>query len=243
MFDPTRIFVCAMIAIAIFLLLILIIAASVKRSRKERHEEQEKESRLAAIGREGENVFAQRIVAKSSPGSLLLQNIYVPMGKGRTTEIDSIIINSYGIFVFEVKNYRGAIFGTENSEEWVQSSGRQSRAFYNPIKQNETHISVLRNFLANNGLPIPPIKGFVVFGDHAFLSEDIKWINNGFSVVRFASFPERYNEYVSVFMDRQKLSQRDVERIYDVVERKCVDVSDSVKRNHIEYVKNRYQSY
>lgn len=38
-----------------------------------------------------------------------------------TIQIDHIVVSQYGIFVVETKNYKGWVFGHENSEEWKQS--------------------------------------------------------------------------------------------------------------------------
>jgi hypothetical protein len=41
----------------------------------------------------------------------LLTNVYLPKKDGSTTEIDLIMIDETGIYVFESKNYSGWIFG------------------------------------------------------------------------------------------------------------------------------------
>ncbi len=43
----------------------------------------------------------------------VLCNLYIPKQDGSTTEIDLIMINKSGIYVFESKNYSGWIFGDE----------------------------------------------------------------------------------------------------------------------------------
>jgi hypothetical protein len=56
---------------------------------------------------------------------------------GSTTEIDLIMIDETGIYVFESKNYSGWIFGDEKRKNWVQTlENRQKNYFYNPIWQN-----------------------------------------------------------------------------------------------------------
>ena len=51
----------------------------------------------------------------------VLKNLYIPIGYGKTTEIDVIMIHRKGIFVFESKNYSGWIFGSRNDRYWTQS--------------------------------------------------------------------------------------------------------------------------
>ena len=77
-----------------------------------------------------------------------LKNLYLPKDDGGTSEIDLIYITQKGIFVIESKNYSGWIFGNSKDQYWTQSlpDGTKNR-FYNPIKQNQTHLKWLRQFL------------------------------------------------------------------------------------------------
>ena len=49
-----------------------------------------------------------------------LCNVYLPY-KGRTSEIDVIMLHETGIYVFESKNYSGWIFGDEKGQYWTQT--------------------------------------------------------------------------------------------------------------------------
>ena len=37
---------------------------------------------------------------------------------GKPAEIDLVIVNRYGVFIFEVKNYNGVLIGGEDDYEW-----------------------------------------------------------------------------------------------------------------------------
>ena len=37
-----------------------------------------------------------------------------------TTQIDHIVVSKYGLFAIETKNYRGEIYGNDNSQKWKQ---------------------------------------------------------------------------------------------------------------------------
>lgn len=67
---------------------------------------------------------------------VVLTNLYLPM-KGKTTEIDLLMLHEKGIFVIESKYYSGWIFGSEDQLKWTQCfrNGRKEH-FYNPVKQN-----------------------------------------------------------------------------------------------------------
>ena len=73
----------------------------------------------------------------------------------------SIVIKPNGIFVIETKNYSGDIYGNETQLEWTQilSNGKVKNKFYNPIKQNATHVYNIKNIVGN--LPVYSLVVFV----------------------------------------------------------------------------------
>ena len=99
-------------------------------------------------GQFGEFATEYALTNKNLDGELVvLKNIYVPT-QGKTTEIDLLMIHEKGIFVFESKNYSGWIFGSADQLNWTQSlQNGDKNKFYNPIRQNRTHIKALAAFL------------------------------------------------------------------------------------------------
>ena len=49
-----------------------------------------------------------------------IKNLCLPWPDGRTAQIDELVIADSGIYVIEVKNYKGWIFGNENNQYWTQ---------------------------------------------------------------------------------------------------------------------------
>lgn len=81
--------------------------------------------------------------------------------KTATTQIDHVVISLYGIFVIEVKNYKGWIFGNEQSAQWTQTIYGYKSSFMNPIRQNYAHVKAIQLYLtAYPNLPIIPIVAF-----------------------------------------------------------------------------------
>ena len=70
-------------------------------------------------------------------------NCYVPNRSGDKIEIDMIMLCQKGIYVIENKNYSGWIFGDEKSKNWCEILKGKKYFFYNPIKQNKSHIKNL----------------------------------------------------------------------------------------------------
>ena len=60
-----------------------------------------------------------------------------------TTQIDHVVVSTYGIFVIETKNYKGCITGNEYAEQWTKNMYGKKYLFRNPLKQNYAHVKAL----------------------------------------------------------------------------------------------------
>ena len=98
-----------------------------------------------------------------------ISNLLIETKDGNTSQIDHIVLSEYGIFVIETKNYKGWIFGNENSEDWQQVIYSEKFYFRNPIKQNKSHIYALKDILCD----FPNVKYYpiVVFVGSATLKQ------------------------------------------------------------------------
>ena len=82
----------------------------------------------------------------------ILRNLYVPVAKDNTREIDLLCVTAKGLIVVESKDYAGYIFGDEARQNWTVTlnggrRGIEKHHFFNPIWQNNAHIMRLRNTL------------------------------------------------------------------------------------------------
>lgn len=111
-------------------------------------------------GKRGENRVEKKLCSGLPVGSRLLHDIYLPLTDGTTTQIDQIIVNVYGIFVIEVKNYSGWIFGDARHSRWTQTIYKKKNTFQNPLFQNYAHICALSDRL---GIPKEYFHNVVVF--------------------------------------------------------------------------------
>jgi hypothetical protein len=122
-------------------------------------------SRLMLNQNRGEAIVRRVITSNfKSPNFHLLNNVTIPFQDG-TTQIDHILISTKGVFVIEVKNYSGWIFGNEKSDQWMQSIYRVKSRFQNPIHQNYRHIKAIQQLL--DFLPKEQIYSIVVFSGSA----------------------------------------------------------------------------
>ncbi len=119
------------------------------------------------VGQFGEFSTEYALTNNNLEGELVvLKNIYVPY-RDKTSEIDLLMIHEKGIFVFESKNYSGWIFGSAEQLNWTQSlPNREKHQFYNPIRQNQTHIKALSEFL---NIPTSSFTSYIVFSERCSL--------------------------------------------------------------------------
>lgn len=101
-------------------------------------------------GAYGEYLIFTRLRSLERSGGRFLFNLYLPTPNGGVTEVDVVLIHPRGIFVFESKNFSGWIFGNEQHEYWTQTlplgrgSGSHKERFFNPIRQNASHVANLK---------------------------------------------------------------------------------------------------
>ena len=185
------------------------------------------------VGKYGEYLIYDHLRQRELLGSKFLFNVYVPIENGQTSEIDVLMIDSHGIFVFESKNYGGWIFGDENSKQWCQcfKAGRRhshKEYFYNPIKQNEGHINVLKYYL---GYPAIPIHNIVVFSERCDFQTTMP--NN--IIYRYET-----NDTVNTICNRQApcITSEQIEAIYQRLY-PLTQMTAKTKEQHIEQIQSR----
>jgi len=70
-------------------------------------------------GKLGEKEMSRYLKRLPISEYIVLNDIMLENEFGKTCQIDHVVLSIYGIFVIETKNYKGWIFGGENSEEWL----------------------------------------------------------------------------------------------------------------------------
>ena len=174
-------------------------------------------------GEEGERKVAS-LLESSNSFHRLINNLVLLGENGVSHQRDHILINPNGIFVIETKNYYGEITGQEDDSFWTRSyfvkRQKKSIKFHNPLKQNQSHIRIIKRIIGKNY----PIYCFVVFTQ-----------NNGdvlglFNVCNIDSLLKRLNLIVS---DAQ-LKEKEIETIYQAL---LANESDINNEQHVSNVK------
>lgn len=134
-------------AFFIFLLILLIVLASKYIEPGHRR-----------AGRMGEEYVSDIIRDILKEDDILLNNVSIS-ADDKDAELDNVIINQNGVFVIEVKNYRGILIGDEDDYEWVKKKISSGGELYikevkNPIKQVKRQVYVLSQFLKDNKINV-----------------------------------------------------------------------------------------
>ena len=189
-------------------------------------------------GNYGEFVLYRKVIRVFGKESVLT-NIYLDNKNTETTEIDVLAVSTKGIYVFEMKNYSGYIYGSEKDQSWTQVLNRWSKnKFYNPLKQNYAHTKAVETYLNISNEFIIPI---VVFSNRSKLSKiEISDTHNVFQykdAMKFVKKREKKEKDIIV-LERKK------EILINLLSR-C-NMSDEVKQKHIydvlELQKNKEKS-
>lgn len=85
-----------------------------------------------------------RRLARLSEEYHVFNDVYILSGN-RSVQIDHVVISRYGVFVIETKNYKGWVYGSANAEYWTQNIYGHKYKFYNPTRQNASHIGAICN--------------------------------------------------------------------------------------------------
>ena len=146
------------IIVIIFFVIILFIILLLSLSNGE------DQKRIA--GKEGELQAKKILNHYLNENDLLLNNVNISI-HGRNTELDYVVINNNGVFIFEVKNFSGKLVGNEDDQYWNKykiSSGNNEyiKEIRNPNKQLKREIYLLKEYLKYYGVDLW-VEGYVLF--------------------------------------------------------------------------------
>lgn len=110
-------------------------------------------------GEAGEERVQRMLSALPSEEYIVLSGVLLPTKSG-TTQIDHIVISAYGIFVIEVKNYQGQIYGKKDGDEWKKYINGKEYRFHNPLFQNYAHVKAVAQVIGTSTANIIPLTVF-----------------------------------------------------------------------------------
>lgn len=147
--------IVAIIMIAAILALIIIVGKNNKRPPSQRtprtYEPWIFEAPERRAGRRGEIIAKDLIKGVLREGDYLLSNVSISYD-GRPAELDNVVVNKYGVFIIEVKNYKGRLYGEDDDYTWKKYKddgygNTFEKEVKNPIKQVKRQVYILAKFL------------------------------------------------------------------------------------------------
>lgn len=177
-----------------------------------------------------------RYLEKLGGNNKLLTNIYLPKEDGSTTEIDLLMINRTGMYVFESKNYSGWIFGDEKNKNWTQSlNGGKKYKFLNPVWQNKVHISALSRILSD--VDSSSIYSYIIFSERCEL-KNVKITSENVKILKrnklLSYLKKNINANNEIFTEEQ------IESYYKVLVNYCL-ADDLTKQVHIQKINEKFK--
>lgn len=122
-------------------------------------------------GIRGEEAVVKAIESVLREDDHLFTNVSIEYDS-KPAELDNVIVNKYGVFIIEVKNYAGHIIGGEDDYEWqkyktTDAGNTYQKKVKNPIKQVKRQTYILAHYLEYYGLRVW-VKGYaILFHDNS----------------------------------------------------------------------------
>ena len=116
-------------------------------------------------GIEGERTATRIIRSLMQTGDRLFTNVRIEHD-GEKAEMDEVLVNRYGVFIIEVKNWTGRIVGGESDYEWKKYKRTGAGSLYektedNPIGQVRRQSGILGRYLRHYGIRVW-VRGYVM---------------------------------------------------------------------------------
>ena len=186
-------------------------------------------------GTSSERELILGLLKNGIPKETIFHDLMIKKNNNKFSQIDMVIPTKEGIIVFEVKEYSGWIFGSGNNTNWTQilAYGEKKYKFYNPIKQNNNHITELKKTL-KQFQKIPFFSIIVFFGDCEL--KEINYIPNGTFIVKAQRIFEVLN---LIKTENEPTSYTNKREVVDTL-KKLVLLGENVEyqKKHIENIKN-----
>ena len=186
------------------ILILLFVAAVFRFGRKKRRTPMPKQWHWATTdnaekGIAGEKAVSEILSRLPQYEYRVFNNVLLNNPLGGTTQIDHIVVSRFGVFVIETKNFGGKVYGRERARFWKEYFRGKEYKFYNPIRQNNTHIAVLRKNLAS--FFNVPFFSVVAFPPEAELRVSV---NNGIEILYWNDLLDLFRQTKEERMSRPK---------------------------------------
>ena len=186
-------------------------------------------------GTRSERDLVLNLLKYGIPAQAIFHDLYLKKPNGEFSQIDLVVAAKTGIIVFEIKDYRGWIFGNGHHREWTQvlAYGQEKYRFYNPIMQNNKHVDEIRKKLRQ--FENVPFFSLVVFYGDCEL-KDINFVPDGTFIVKST----RVLEVLDIIINKNELAPyTDKLEVVNLLKEAVYNGnSKAIQTQHIENVKD-----
>jgi hypothetical protein len=153
------------------------------------------------------------------PEAKIYRNVYVPKSYGKDTQIDVLMLESFGIFIIEAKNLTATISGDWSKEKLkVKYRNGKEYDYDNPVLQNSMHYTYLQAISSLSSLYFFNI---VVGGDKTrFENEDLKTLPSYGNLTNIKNLEKTIN----ILRKKRKLniSKMELESFIQIIEKRMI---------------------
>lgn len=187
-----------------------------------RPEELHQQQYACRRGAEGEERIRRVLSRLPREEYTVLSDVLLPTNSG-TTQIDHVVVSLYGIFIIEVKNFQGQIYGRKDSEEWKKYINGKEYPFLNPLLQNKTHVKAVARVTGTDTANIFPL---TVFSGTAVLKiEDCEQVIYEYSLLQ------------TIKMHNARVFTPEQAKYYARLIDDAIEENNETARAHLQYVK------
>ncbi|TYS60539.1 NERD domain-containing protein [Bacillus infantis] len=166
-----------------------------------------------------------------------LSDILIKNPKSSTgySQIDHIIITSYGLFVIETKNYQGTIYGDKDRKYWLINGKFK---MMNPLMQNYGHIQAIKGSIDTRYHKY--FISMVSFTKRCTfkIEEELRTIKSNDLVVYDVELTEFIKRKVAVLKLQYYnpvLVKEDIKKIYNSISGSNI-IDESIRKQHVESI-------
>lgn len=195
-----------------------------------------KPTRIGELGEYKINIQLDQLPKKS----FYLSDLLLPNSKTKSgySQVDHVVLTSYGIFVIETKNYTGTIYGDRNREKWLING---KFPMINPFNQNYGHVQAIKSHL-------PSIKNENIISMISFtkrctfkVNPELRKIQSNDLIVydtELSEFITRKLNVLKLLHQKEIFTDDEVLNMYHVLNEKNI-TDQKVREKHIELINEK----
>lgn len=138
-------------------------------------------------------------------------------------QIDHLLIHPYGVFVIETKNYYGVIHSDTHDSFWLKEVKGKVERIGDPLKQNKSHVRMVKKYLANDIDVIPVV---------VFIKNNAPYMGDG-NVINYKDLLL----FISSYPYRREMDKKEIDYIYKTLKENSSKITKTEHLQNIEYLK------